>query len=541
MPAMKFTYRSGQRPLAGFTIKRGVGQGGFGEVYFAVTDGGKEVALKLLHRHSDAELRGVAHCLNLKHPNLVHLYDLLSDDRGDKWVLMEYVFGESLAQWINRYPTGLPADLAKEWFGAMARAVGYLHDHGVVHRDMKPANIFIEHGHLKVGDYGLSRRISASQGGEMTRKVGTPYYMAPEIKNGNYSTSIDVYACGVILYEMLTGRPPFEGETTEEVLIKHLTETPDFKRVPAAFIPVLKTALEKDPFKRFPNIREFAKAVEAIPTPAQPRPATTGANDPPPLPPIGVNAAAVPVNEPTPRPVADARGRPRLLASGPLPRGFRETLTELTGSVALVPVVAALCVAPWALVPVAGRWTLLGRMFLISVALSWAVLLVGRTARGVPISPWGRRVTFLLAGAAVGVLAFWLDGRALASVDSAKESSNDVVLRPLGRITSDLAPVLVGLTLYYGLTAAAYPWWKLTNRDRKERFRFSMVLLAGFWAAVLTFAWPWDHVPFALALAPPIIASVAVQVASPWVAPPPLPRATRVAQRERDRRRPVRV
>src|SRR6478736_3074223 len=86
MNAMKFTYRCGQRPLDGFTLKRGVGQGGFGEVYFAVSDGGKEVALKLLRGHTDAELRGIAHCLNLKHPNLVHLYDLRTDSRGEKWV-----------------------------------------------------------------------------------------------------------------------------------------------------------------------------------------------------------------------------------------------------------------------------------------------------------------------------------------------------------------------------------------------------------------------------------------------------------------------
>src|SRR6476469_821319 len=97
MTALKFTYRSGQRPLDGFTLKRGVGQGGFGEVYFAVSDGGKEVALKLLRGHTDAELRGVSHCLNLKHPNLVHLYDLKTDAVGHHWVVMEYVFGESLA------------------------------------------------------------------------------------------------------------------------------------------------------------------------------------------------------------------------------------------------------------------------------------------------------------------------------------------------------------------------------------------------------------------------------------------------------------
>ena len=118
MTALKFTYRSGQRPLDGYTIKRGVGQGGFGEVYFAVCDGGKEVALKLLRGHTDVELRGIAHCLNLKHPNLVDLYDLRTDARGDHWVVMEYVSGESLAQVINRHPNGLPAELIREWFAA---------------------------------------------------------------------------------------------------------------------------------------------------------------------------------------------------------------------------------------------------------------------------------------------------------------------------------------------------------------------------------------------------------------------------------------
>ena len=94
---MKFSFSSGQRPLDGFTIKRGVGKGGFGEVYFAVSDGGKEVALKLVRGgDSQIELRGVAQCLNLKHPNLVSLYDLRTDAEGNHWVVMEYVAGEPL-------------------------------------------------------------------------------------------------------------------------------------------------------------------------------------------------------------------------------------------------------------------------------------------------------------------------------------------------------------------------------------------------------------------------------------------------------------
>src|SRR3954464_13832404 len=92
----RFTYPSGSRPLEGFTIKRGVGRGGFGEVYFAVSDAGKEVALKLVRRNLDVELRGVSQCLNLKHPNLVILYDIKQDDQDDSWVVMEYIAGECL-------------------------------------------------------------------------------------------------------------------------------------------------------------------------------------------------------------------------------------------------------------------------------------------------------------------------------------------------------------------------------------------------------------------------------------------------------------
>src|SRR5262249_13090959 len=123
-------------------------------------------------------------------------------------------------------------------------------------------NIFIEHGQLKVGDYGLSRRMSSSQGGEVTRGVGTPHYMAPEIKNGNYTRTIDIYACGVILFEMLTGHPPFAGETPGEVLMKQQLDNPDLTKCQPAFVPVLEKALDKNPVKRFATMTEFARAVE---------------------------------------------------------------------------------------------------------------------------------------------------------------------------------------------------------------------------------------------------------------------------------------
>src|SRR5947207_4724170 len=197
---MKFSYSSGTRPLEGYTLKRGIGRGGFGEVYLAVSDGGKEVALKLLRDNREVELRGVAQCLNLKHANLVHLYDLRTDANGDRWVIMEYVAGDSLQTVLSRHPDGLPRELVHEWFAGLARAVAYLHDHGIVHRDLKPGNVFIENGAVKVGDYGLSKAISGSQRTAQTQSVGTVHYMAPEISTGTYNKSIDIYAAGVILY-----------------------------------------------------------------------------------------------------------------------------------------------------------------------------------------------------------------------------------------------------------------------------------------------------------------------------------------------------
>src|SRR5947209_20449654 len=111
---MKFLYSSGHRVLDGYTVKRGIGRGGFGEVFYAVSDGGKEVALKLVRgQNIDMELRGMAQCLNLKHPNLLTLFDIRSDAQGDHWVLMEYIHGESLSAVLNRHPQHLPRELTR--------------------------------------------------------------------------------------------------------------------------------------------------------------------------------------------------------------------------------------------------------------------------------------------------------------------------------------------------------------------------------------------------------------------------------------------
>jgi len=265
--AMKFQYASGSRPLDGFVIKRGIGRGGFGEVYFATSDAGKELALKHIERNLEVELRGVSQCLNLKHQNLIDLYDIKYDDLGDAWVVMEYVAGASLKETIDRNPNGLPLDQVNFWFCGIAAGVAYLHDHGIVHRDLKPGNIFEDSGFVKIGDYGLSKFISTSRRSGQTESVGTFHYMAPEIGKGVYGKEIDIYALGIVLFEMITGRTPFDGESSQEIIMKHLTADPDLSGVPQPHRTIIQRAMQKDPEKRFHNAAEMVAPLNPSPSP----------------------------------------------------------------------------------------------------------------------------------------------------------------------------------------------------------------------------------------------------------------------------------
>lgn len=260
----RFQYGSGDNPLAGYTIKRGVGQGGFGEIYYAVSDAGKDVALKLIRRNLEIELRGIRQCLNLKHPHLLDLYDIRQDDHGDSWVVMEYVADRSLEDILAAQPDGLPLNECLAWIRGIGAGVAYLHDRGIVHRDLKPGNIFCDEGVVKVGDYGLSKFISCSRRSGHTESIGTVHYMAPEVANGRYGKEIDVYAMGVILYELLTGRVPFEGESIGEVLMKHLTARPDVSMLCEPCRSIVARAMEKDPSLRYGSAAEM---LAALPSP----------------------------------------------------------------------------------------------------------------------------------------------------------------------------------------------------------------------------------------------------------------------------------
>ena len=255
----KYQYQHGDRPLDGFTIERAAGRGGFGEVYYAVSDGGREVAIKAVQNYEQIELRGISHCMNLKSPHLVTIFDVKYNERNEPFVIMEYVSGPSLRDLLTESPHGLGVQKAAFFLREIAKSLSFLHECGIVHRDLKPSNIFYENGYVKVGDYGLAKAISASRHSGHTITVGTVHYMAPEIGAGSYNRSIDIYALGVLLYEMLTGDVPFMGSSPAEILMKHMTNAPEVNNIDEPFAQVVKKALAKDPADRYQTVQEMVE------------------------------------------------------------------------------------------------------------------------------------------------------------------------------------------------------------------------------------------------------------------------------------------
>ena len=158
-----FQYQYGDKPLEGYTIQRAAGRGGFGEVYYALSDSGREVALKTVQNYQNIELRGISQCMNLKNPHLVTIFDIKYNHEGRPFVVMEYVAGPSLHDLLAESPSGLGTQKTAYFLREIAKGLSYLHECGIVHRDLKPGNIFYENGCVKIGDYGLSKMMTASR------------------------------------------------------------------------------------------------------------------------------------------------------------------------------------------------------------------------------------------------------------------------------------------------------------------------------------------------------------------------------------------
>ena len=259
-----------------YTLERELGAGGMATVYLARDlRHNRNVAIKVMHRElamligADRFLKEIETTANLQHPHILPLFD---SGRVDQTVffVMPYVQGESLRARLLR-ELQLPIADAVRITGEIASALDYAHRQGVVHRDIKPDNVLFHDGRALVADFGIALARSHASDARITKSgvsLGTPHYMSPEQASGthNLDARTDVYALGVVLYEMLTGRPPFIGVTAQEVFRRALTEDAESTRVARKTVPphvddAVLRALEKLPADRWQTAAAFSDAI----------------------------------------------------------------------------------------------------------------------------------------------------------------------------------------------------------------------------------------------------------------------------------------
>jgi serine/threonine-protein kinase len=252
-----------------YWIIRKLGAGGMANVYLAEDQElGRRVAIKILddrHAADDSFIerfrREAKNAAGLSHPNIVSIYDR-GEAEGTYYIAMEYLAGRSLKELIvSRGPT--PIRIAIDYTRQILAAIGFAHRNGIVHRDIKPHNVVVDaDGRLKVTDFGIARS-GASQMTEVGSIIGTAQYLSPEQARGApVDQRSDVYSVGIVLYEMLTGKVPFTGDTPLEIAMKHLSEVPvppsEIRDdVPDDLDLVVLRALAKDPEDRYQTAEEM--------------------------------------------------------------------------------------------------------------------------------------------------------------------------------------------------------------------------------------------------------------------------------------------
>jgi serine/threonine-protein kinase len=266
-----------------YRIERELGAGGMATVYLAHDlKHDRKVAIKVLRQElaaslgADRFLREVHIAAQLQHPHILTLIDSGEAD-GFLYYVMPYVDGETLRARIARdgeFPVADVVRILRE----VADALAHAHGHGVVHRDVKPENIMLSGRHALVMDFGVAKAVSEATGVRSLTTVGvalgTPTYMAPEqaTADPHVDHRADIYALGVIAYELLTGRPPFTGNTPQQVIAAHVTQAPDpvtrhRAAVPAPLAELVMRCLEKKPADRPQSAQQVLNRFEELATP----------------------------------------------------------------------------------------------------------------------------------------------------------------------------------------------------------------------------------------------------------------------------------
>src|SRR5215218_6624787 len=275
-----------------YAIERELGRGGMATVYLARdVRHRRPVALKVLHHNVGALLgpsrfrREIETAANLRHPHILPLFDSGEVD-GLLYYTMPYIPGESLRDRLQRAGGPLPLVEARSVMRDVADALAHAHRHGVVHRDIKPENILLADGHAAVADFGIARAVRsahATQGSDDTgaessatltsvgMALGTPAYMAPEQAVGDAGVDhrADLYALGVVAYELLAGAHPFGARSVHALITAHLTQSPApiaerRPDVPPAFAALVMRCLEKDPAARPQSADEILATLETV-------------------------------------------------------------------------------------------------------------------------------------------------------------------------------------------------------------------------------------------------------------------------------------
>lgn len=254
-----------------YHIHRRLARGGMSEIYLASdTQTSRMVAIKVVN-NSDKDYcerfqREVAAIATLSHDHILPAFDY---GEYDPWCYMvtPYIEAGTLEDRLAQGPLSLKE--AGKILAQLASALQFAHDRGILHRDIKPSNVLMRDGeHVYLTDFGLVKKVGEDHNITLTGYlIGTPEYMAPELADGCLTTSSDIYALGILLYQMLTGRVPFKGSTSIGTYLKHIRELPVPPSVLNPAIPpsierVVLRALEKDPYQRFRTASEFSQAYQ---------------------------------------------------------------------------------------------------------------------------------------------------------------------------------------------------------------------------------------------------------------------------------------